>query len=373
MFTIAAQFKASDLHLTAGMPPVFRKNGRLIDINTLAKENAGTKELDELIQKNPEIQDKLMPEKTKAFIDELNLSTKHGQQLEERGSVDLAYSIPKVSRYRLNVYRQRGSLSLACRVLSDRVFSLEELFPYSEIALRSARNLSILSRGLVLVTGMTGSGKSTTLAAMIDYINNYMSKHIITLEDPVEYLHKHKNSMVNQREVPEDAISFASGLRDSLREDPDVILVGEMRDLETIETALTAAETGHLVLSTLHTSTASGTIERIIDVFPSSQQKQIRSQLSNIIQGIISQQLVPTVDELGRVCIPEILIATDGVRNKIREEKTHMIDSDIETGGGYDMNPMDKSFADMVKEGLVCEQIARERCVNKKLFEQYLS
>jgi len=223
------------------------------------------------------------------------------------------------------------------------------------------------------VTGPTGSGKSTTLAAMVDHVNRTSERHVITLEDPIEYLHRHGRGVVNQREVGEDVESFAEGLRAALREDPDVILVGEMRDLETIATAITAAETGHLVLSTLHTNTAAETVERVVDVFLPHQQQQVRVQLAGVLQGVLSQQLLPRKDGRGRVCAVEVLVATHAVRSLIREGKTHQIPSAIQTGASEGMVPMDRALADLVLAGLVSREDAEERAVDPKLFARYLA
>lgn len=236
-----------------------------------------------------------------------------------------------------------------------------------------ATRLSCLSRGLVLVTGVTGSGKSTTLAAMIDYLNKTSARHVITLEDPIEYLHLHSKSIVNQREVGTDVVSFVSGLRDALREDPDVVLVGEMRDLETISTALTAAETGHLVLSTLHTSSAAGTIERIIDIYPPHQQQQVKVQLASTIQGVLSQQLLPRIDNQGRVCAVEIMMATPAIRANIRDGKVHQLNTAMQTGAEHNMVTMDRVLADLAKRRVVSESVARSKCVDKVLFSKYLN
>ncbi|MGB9825816.1 MAG: type IV pilus twitching motility protein PilT, partial [Desulfofundulus sp.] len=289
---------ASDLHITVGVPPVIRLHGRLRKLPELVSglpdvEPQVVKKVQEFLTAHPDWSRPLTPELTGSLADELLKSERHRRRYEDKGAADLAYSLPGVSRFRLNVYRQRGAAALAARVLAKSIPTMEELFNHQPGLMEIVRRLALLPRGLILVTGPTGSGKSTTLAAMVDWINQQIDRHIITLEDPIEYLHKHGKSIVNQREVGEDVQNFAEGLRAALREDPDVIMVGEMRDLETIATAITAAETGHLVLSTLHTRTAADTVERIIDVFPSHQQQQVRVQLAGVLQGVLSQQLLP--------------------------------------------------------------------------------
>ncbi|MER2172824.1 MAG: PilT/PilU family type 4a pilus ATPase, partial [Psychrobacillus psychrodurans] len=265
--------KASDLHITVGLPPVFRKNGSL---HSSSEANLSQEDTEEML---------------KEIVEFAKL-----KELEEKGEIDFSYELPGLCRFRINAYHQSGQVSIAARVIESKIPSIEQLgMPNVLYALADK------PQGLILVTGPTGSGKSTTLASMIDYINITKSKHIITLEDPIEYVHTHKKSIVNQREVGSDTLSFANGLRAALRQDPDVILVGEMRDLETISTAITAAETGHLVMATLHTSSAPTTIDRIIDVFPPHQQGQIRIQLANVLQGIISQRLLIQSDSKGRI------------------------------------------------------------------------
>ena len=269
-------------------------------------------------------------------------------RFNELGETDFSYSLSGYGRFRVNAFRQRGTIAIVLRLVADKVPTLEDL-KHPEIM----KTLSLKPRGLVLVTGPTGSGKSTTLAAMINLINQTEAAHIITMEDPIEYLHRHNKSIVNQREVNTDSISFANALRAALREDPDVILVGEMRDAETVSTAITAAETGHLVFATLHTSDAAQTIDRIIDTFPPHQQQQVKSQLSMILQGIISQQLLPLKDGSGRIAALEILVATPAIRNLIREGKTHQILSSVQTGAKYGMQTMDMALRDLVQKNLV--------------------
>lgn len=339
----AANLKASDIHLTVGCPPAYRINGILFPAN--APELKG--KLDVL--KEEEIRP-LTPEDTKALAKEI-MTPEQYARFEQKGELDFSYGVPGVTRVRVNVFRQRGSVALVMRLLSTRIPTFQEL-GLPEVLGYLARR----PNGLVLVTGPTGSGKSTTLAAMIDLINREKRLHIITLEDPIEYLHKHNLCIINQREIGQDTQSFASALRAALREDPDVILVGEMRDLETISIAITAAETGHLVLATLHTSSAAETIDRIIDVFPPNQQQQIRIQLANTIEGIVSQQLIPRHDKPGRVLALEILVATPAIRNLIREGKTYQIPSQIQTGARYGMQTMDTSLRLLYQKGMISKE-----------------
>jgi twitching motility protein PilT len=294
--------------------------------------------------------EKLTPEDTETLVKSL-LSDEQFQTLKDVGEVDFSYALPGTSRFRVNAYRQRGSYAMALRTIPIHIPSMDELhLPDVMHTLINKR------RGLILVTGPTGSGKSTTLAAMINYVNETRKEHIITLEDPIEYLHKHNESMVNQREIGTDSKSFGNSLRASLRQDPDVILVGEMRDLETISTALTAAETGHLVLATLHTIGAPKTIDRIIDVFPPYQQQQIRIQLAGVLEGIVSQQLMAREGAKGRRAAFEVMVATPAIRNLIREGKTHQILSVLQTGGQYGMITMDKSLIALYEEGEISKE-----------------
>jgi twitching motility protein PilT len=284
------------------------------------------------------------------------LNTEQQKRLEIDRQIDLSYSIPGVARFRVNVYSQRESLAGAFRMIPDALKTLEELgLP------NSLYELANRPRGLVLVTGPTGSGKSTTLAALIDEINRTRADHIITIEDPIEFLHRHKQCVVNQREIGPDATSFADALRGALRQDPDVILLGEMRDLETISTALTAAETGHLVFATLHTQDAASTIDRVIDVFPAAQQGQIRTQLSGTIQGVVAQTLLPTADGQGRAPAIEILLPDDAVRNLIRQAKLEQIYSVMQTNTARGMQTMEQALADLVLRGVVTRELALTR------------
>ena len=274
------------------------------------------------------------------------LDNRHRNELETNGQTDLAYAIPGVGRFRVNVYKQRGTLASAMRCLPFSIPDADSLGIPAEVQALTAKK-----RGLVLVTGPTGSGKSTTLASLVDIMNRKYPYHIITLEDPIEYLHRHQYSMVNQREIGSDSNDYAQALRAALREDPDVILVGEMRDLETISTALTAAETGHLVLSTLHTIGADKTIDRIIDVFPPNHQQQVRIQLASVLECIISQQLIRREDGRGRVAALEVLFANTAIRNMIRENKTYQIISTMQTGKRQGMQTMDDAIYELFLRG----------------------
>lgn len=319
---------ASDLHITVGIPPTIRINGDL----------------------EPIVSEKLMPDDTKDLVYQI-LDERHKVTIEEKGEVDFSHTLTGKGRFRVNAYKQRNSYGMALRVINSDVPSTDELgLPVS------VKELARKRRGLVLVTGPTGSGKSTTLAAMINQINEERACHIMTLEDPIEYLHRHKNSIVNQREIGQDSLSFANGLRASLRQDPDVILVGEMRDLETISIAITAAETGHLVFSTLHTLGSAKTIDRVIDVFPPHQQHQIRTQLSSVMEGVISQQLLPKTHRDGRVAAFEVMTGTPAIKSLIREGKTHQMESSIQTGGKYGMQTMDSSLMNLYNKGVITRE-----------------
>ncbi len=326
----AKRHGASDVHLTVGIPPKMRVNGELITMDYPKMLPPDT--LDILISVMTEVQ---------------------RDRFEERGEYDFSFSIPNCGRFRVNAYKQRGSVAMAFRLVGTQVPSPEELgVPESVIDLYQRK------RGLVLVTGPTGSGKSTTLAAIIDKINNNRDAHVITLEDPIEYLHQHKMSMVNQREIGLDSSNYASALRAALREDPDVILVGEMRDFETISVAITAAETGHLVLSTLHTIGAASTVDRIIDVFPPHQQQQIRVQFANVLESVISQQLIPTADGKGRVAAFEVMHANHAVRNLIREGKSHQLSSVMQTNRKAGMITMDEAIRQLYTDGKIDRDMA---------------
>jgi twitching motility protein PilT len=295
------------------------------------------------------------------------MSSEQQKQLEVKRQLDMAYSVPGIARFRVNVYYQRGSISAAFRLTPMAPKKLEELnLP------RAIAELAQKPNGLVLVTGATGSGKTTTLAAMIDAINDTSSQHILTIEDPIEFMHRHKKCIVNQREIGHDATGFADALRSALRQDPDVVLLGEMRDLETISTALTAAETGHLVLATLHTQGAAGTIDRIVDVFPPAQQVQVRLQLSTTLQGIVTQTLLPRVDGKGRVPALEILLPDDGIRNLIRQSKVEQIYSVMQTGTARGMQTLEQGLCELVRQGLVDRAVALERTPRPDIFLQLL-
>ena len=326
----AKEAGASDVHITVGIPPKMRVNGALITMQG----------------------DKLAPADTLEIAAQI-MNDKQQQRFEENGECDMSFAIPGQGRYRLNVYKQRGSIAMAFRLVDTLVPSAESLgVPQSVIDLYQKK------RGLILVTGPTGSGKSTTLASLIDKINNNREAHVITLEDPIEYLHTHKRSIVNQREIGLDSMNYAHALRAALREDPDVILVGEMRDFETISVAITAAETGHLVLSTLHTIGAASTVDRVIDVFPPHQQQQIRVQLANVLEAVISQQLIPTADGSGRVAAFEVLHSNPAVRNLIREGKTHQLTSVMQTNRKTGMITMDDAILQLYSDYKIDREMA---------------
>ncbi len=324
--------RASDLHLCVEQPPVFRVDGALV---RAPGEPLQAEELEEMAGA-------IIPEGKR-------------EDFRRRGEVDFSYGLAGVGRFRVNVYRQRGTVAIALRAIPTQITPLRDLTLTSGVA-ETLIGLCQKRNGLVLVTGPTGSGKSTTLASMIDYINERYTHHIITLEEPIEFLHRHKQSIINQREVGEDSTSFARALRASLRQDPDVILVGEMRDLETIQIALEAAETGHLVFSTLHTNGAAATIDRIIDVFPPSQQEQVRIQLAGVLQGVVTQRLFKRRDRPGRFAAAEVLVATPAVRNLIREAKTHQIQSVIQTGTRLGMRTMESSVRELYERGIISEE-----------------
>lgn len=322
---VAVESGASDVHLTVASPPIMRVNGKLIRMND----------------------ERLMPEETLKIIREM-LTEDQIIAFEKKGELDFSYSNPGLGRFRVNIYKQRGSYSMALRVVALTIPSMDDLKLPAIL-----KDLAMKQRGLILVTGPTGSGKSTTLAAMIGHMNAVRNDHIMTIEDPIEYLHKHDKSVINQREIGNDSHSFANALRAALRQDPDVILVGEMRDLETISTAITAAETGHLVLSTLHTIGAAKTVDRIIDVFPPHQQQQIRIQLASVLEAVVSQQILPKADGNGRVAAFEIMVANPAIRNLIREGKTHQMQTVIQTGSGIGMMTMDASLLDLYKRRII--------------------
>ncbi len=321
--------RASDIHLTVSRPPLYRVDGELIS--------------------DPQ-EPVLSPGDTERLARDLMPGEAAWHEFEISGEVDFSNSFSGIGRFRANIYRQRGSCAAAVRLIPVAIPTIKQLnLPpiVSKLALRD--------RGLILVTGVTGSGKSTTLAAMINHINEQRKRHILTLEDPIEYLHKHKNSIINQREIGIDSASFNLALKAALRQDPDVILIGEMRDLETIATVLTAAETGHLVMATLHSNSAASSIERIVDVFPTDQQRQIRIQLASCLQGIITQQLLMRHDISGRIVAAEILMATPAIRNMIRENKVHQMYSAMQTGQAVGMITMEKSIKILYGEGIISQ------------------
>ena len=327
---------ASDLHITVGVPPMVRLHGKVQALDY----------------------PKLTPTVTRELIYDI-LTNEQRQRLENNWELDFAYMLPGVARFRVNIYYQRGSLGAAFRTVPHEIMSFDALgLP------KAIQDMTEKPRGLVLVTGPTGSGKSTTLASMIDRINDTRHEHIMSVEDPIEFLHNHKKCVVNQREVNQDTKSFAAALKHVLRQDPDVILVGEMRDLETIHLAVTAAETGHLVFGTLHTQDAPQTVDRIIDVFPSHQQSQIRTQLANALQGVITQTLLPKRDGKGRVPACEILAPTPGVRNLIREGKNHQIYSAMQTGSKFGMQTMDAALVELLRKNLVSREEAEKHSNN---------
>jgi len=340
LLNFAVQKDASDIHLSAGNPPILRIHGTLRRLENTEITGSGLR----------------------SVVAEI-LTEKQRQTLEEDLELDFAYAIPNVARFRTNLFFQLRGEAAAFRTIPDRIRPLEEL--------RAPKGIHQLCRerkGIILVTGPTGSGKSTTLAAMIDLINEDRREHILTIEDPIEYVHKSKNCLINQRELGEHTHSFANALKSALREDPDVILVGEMRDLETISLALTAAETGHLVFATLHTMSAAETVNRIVDVFPPAQQGQIRAMFANAVQGIVAQRLLPTLDGRGRVGVHEIMIATAAVRNLIREEKTHQIHSAIQTGAAFGMQTVDQVLKNYLEEGIIAKEEALAHATDKQIF-----
>ena len=336
---LAVERKASDIHLTVGLPPMVRVDGELV----------------------PLPYEVMQPQHTRRMIYE-TLADDNIQKFENTHELDFGYAVKNLARFRFNVYMQRGSVAGALRMIPNEIPSFESLRLPQVI-----REVSKRHSGLILVTGPTGSGKSTTIAAMIDDINGVRSAHIMTIEDPIEYVHKHKKCMVNQREMHSDTYSFHNSLRAVLREDPDIILVGELRDLETIEAALTLAETGHLVFGTLHTRNAPATIDRIVDVFPSDQQEQIRVLLGNTLEAVVSQQLIPKLGG-GRSASLEIMLGTPAIKNLIREGKTHQMYSVIETSSNVGMMTMDRSLADLFRQGYVSYEECLHRAVDKESF-----
>jgi len=335
---------ASDLHLCVGMPPMFRIDGALVPAEGLAPLTG--EDLTALVY---------------SVMDDVQK-----EDLVKDKEVDFSFAFGDLARFRANAFHQKGNLGMALRLIPNKIPTLTELGMPNIL-----QKFADIPRGLVLVTGPTGSGKSTTLAAMVDKINTEKSVHIITIEDPIEYTHNHKKSLIDQREVHYDTRSFAAALRSALREDPDVVLIGEMRDLETISAAITIAETGHLVFATLHTNTAAQSLDRIIDVFPPFQQQQVRIQLSNIMQAVVSQRLIPTIGG-GRIAAAEIMVVTPAVRNIIREGKTHQLDAVIQTSADQGMIQMDKSLANLVSAGSITAEEAHGYCIDPQEFDRLL-
>jgi twitching motility protein PilT len=334
LLEIVVERRASDLHITAGSAPAIRVNGKIERLHEFGE---------------------LTPTKTRKLLYGV-INTQQQKDLEDRKNIDLSYPLPGLARFRVNVFHQRESLAGAFRLIPSRIKNLEELgIP------PTLYELCDRPRGLILVTGPTGSGKSTTLAALLDRINESRSDHIITVEDPIEFLHTHKTCIVNQREIGPDATDFGDALRAALREDPDVILLGEMRDLETISTALTAAETGHLVFGTVHTQDAPSAIDRVIDVFSAAQQNQVRTQVASTLQGVVTQNLLPTRDGTARVPAIEILMPDDAVRNLIRQGKLEQIYTNMQTGSSKGMQTMEQALADLVIAGFVAHDVAMSR------------
>ncbi len=336
LLEIGVELGASDIHITVDSPPIARVKGSFIK---LREEN-------------------LSKEDTFQMAKEIT-GTKKFKILEEHGEVDLSVSIQTGDRFRVNAYKQRGNYAIAIRTITSQIPSFKTLGLPNVVASFAEKH-----KGLVLVTGPTGSGKSTTLASLIDIINSTQERHIITLEDPIEYVHHHKKGIVNQREIGNDTDSFNAALRAALRQDPDVILVGEMRDPETVSIALTAAETGHLVFSTLHTVGSAKTIDRIVDMFPAEQQQQIRTQLSTVCEGVISQQLIKTTDGRNRVAALEVMVTTPAIRNLIRENKTYQIQNIIQTSSKIGMQSMDQELVNLFRQGKISKESVLSRCTD---------
>ncbi len=339
LLSFAVQQGASDLHLTAGMPPMIRVDG---DVRRIKLPALDHKQVHTLV------------------YDIMN--DKQRKDYEEHYEADFSFEVPKLSRFRVNAFNQHRGAAAVFRTVPSKVLTMDDLGMGKVF-----QDLAEKARGLVLVTGPTGSGKSTTLAAMVDYVNETRSEHILTIEDPIEFVHESKKCLINQREVHRDTHSFANALRSALREDPDVILVGEMRDLETIRLALTAAETGHLVFGTLHTTSAAKTIDRIIEVFPAAEKDMVRSMLSESLQGVISQTLLKRVKG-GRVAAHEIMIGTPAVRNLIREDKVAQMYSAIQTGAAYGMKTLDQALTELMQKGIISKELAREKAKNPSAF-----
>lgn len=349
-FNLMFEQRASDLHLSTGNSPMLRINGELQRVDFPPLENDSLKAM--LYEIAPEF-------KIKIF--------------EETGDVDFGYEIPNVSRFRANFFQQKNGISAVFRQIPSKVLSFEDFEKFDAPLPPVLKKFCMLHKGLVVVTGPTGSGKSTTLAAMLDYANKNRKDHIITMEDPIEFVHESKNCLVNHREVGVHTKSFATGLRGALREDPDVILIGEMRDLETIELAITAAATGHLVFGTLHTPSAAKTVDRIIDVFPAEQQNKIRATLSEALKGIVAQNLFKRIDKKGRVAALEILVFTTAIANLVREGKTHQIPGMIQVGKRIGNQPLDDAIMEHLRMKRIAPEEAYEKCIDKKKFRSFLS
>ena len=344
ILAMAAERQASDVHLTANLPPTLRIDGRLRPMNF----------------------DRLEPTECQRLIYSILTDHQIGE-FERKHELDFSHGIAKVGRFRVNVYMQRGSVGAAFRLIPRRIPTFEELGLPAVV-----KRLAGRTSGLILVTGPTGAGKSTTLAAVLDHINQNLDCHVITIEDPIEYLHRHQRAMINQRELGSDTYEWAAALRSVLREDPDVVLIGEMRDLETIDSALKIAETGHLVLGTLHTRNAPQSVDRIIDVFPPHHQEQIRVLLASTLEAVIAQQLLPKIGGLGRLAAVEVMVVNAAIRNLIREGKTHQIYSMIETGGDEGMQTMDRALASLVRHGLVAGNEAQARAIDQDTYRRWL-
>jgi twitching motility protein PilT len=349
-FNLMFEQKASDLHMASGNPPMLRINGELQRVDFPPLENDALKTM--LYETAPDYKIK---------------------QFEETGDVDFGYEIPNISRFRVNFYNEKNGIAAAFRQIPSRVLSFDDFEKIEAPLPPVLKKLCMLNRGLIVVTGPTGSGKSTTLAAMVDYANKNRKDHIITVEDPIEFTHESKNCLVNHREVGVHTKSFAAALRGALREDPDIILVGEMRDLETIELAITAAATGHLVFGTLHTQSASKTVDRIIDVFPADQQNKIRQTLSEALKGIVAQTLFKRTDKKGRIAAFEILIFNTAVANLVREGKTHQLPGMIQVGKKYGNQPLDDHIMEHVRMKRIAPEEAYDKALDKKKFRSLLA
>jgi twitching motility protein PilT len=349
-FNLMFEQNASDLHLSTGNPPILRIRGELQRVDFPPLENDSLKAM--LYEIAPEY-------KIKHF--------------EETGDVDFGYEIPNVSRFRANFFNQKNGIAAVFRQIPSKVLSFEDFEKIDAPLPAVLKKFAMLHKGLIVVTGPTGSGKSTTLAAMVDYVNKNRRDHVITVEDPIEFVHESKNCLVNHREVGVHTQSFAAALRGALREDPDVILVGEMRDLETIELAITAASTGHLVFGTLHTQSAAKTVDRIIDVFPSEQQNKIRATLSESLKGVVAQNLFKRIDKKGRVAALEVLVFTTAIANLVREGKTHQLPGMIQVGKKHGNQPLDDAIMDFLKMKRIAPEEAYDKCLDKKKFRPFLS